>query len=118
MLLRLAYLAVTSGLAALRLLPMSDRAKDVEVLVLRRQITVLERQLRGAKVRFARPTGPSSLPSCTGFPAVCWWRRSAASATATAASTTTDSDYYCTAESNGPNRLPPRIRRRRPRFVA
>jgi putative transposase len=54
-LVRLAYLAVTNGLAMLRLLPMSDRAKDVEILALRHQITVLERQLhgRGHKVRFA-----------------------------------------------------------------
>jgi putative transposase len=52
-LLRLAYLAVTNGLAMLRLLPMSDRARDVEILALRHQITVLERQLYGAKVRFA-----------------------------------------------------------------
>ena len=35
MLLRLAYLAVTNGLALLRLLPMSARAKDVEILTLR-----------------------------------------------------------------------------------
>jgi transposase len=52
-LLRLAYLGVTNALAMLRLLPMSDRAKDAEVLALRHQITVLERQLQGAKVRFA-----------------------------------------------------------------
>jgi putative transposase len=36
----------------LRLLPMGDRAKDVEILALRHQITVLQRQLRGEKVRF------------------------------------------------------------------
>lgn len=36
----------------LRLLPMSDREKDVEILALRHQITVLERQLSGARVRF------------------------------------------------------------------
>lgn len=55
MLLRLAYLAVTNGLAMLRLLPMSDRAKDVETLALRHQITVLERQLhgQGGNVRYA-----------------------------------------------------------------
>jgi hypothetical protein len=33
-LLGLAYLGVTNGLALLRLLPMSDRAKDTEILVL------------------------------------------------------------------------------------
>lgn len=54
MLLRLAYLAVTNTLAALRLLPMSDREKDTEILLLRHQITVLERQLQGARVHFSR----------------------------------------------------------------
>ena len=55
MLLRLAFLGVTNGLAMLRLLPMSDRARDVEILTLRHQVTVLERQLhgRGQRVRFA-----------------------------------------------------------------
>ena len=52
MLLRLAYLGVTNVLAMLRLLPMSDRAKDVEILLLRHQITVLERQLHGQRIRF------------------------------------------------------------------
>ena len=51
-LLRLAYLGVTKALAMLRLLPMSDRAKDVDILSLRHQITVLERQLHGQRVRF------------------------------------------------------------------
>ncbi|WP_394378378.1 integrase core domain-containing protein [Saccharopolyspora spinosa] len=52
MLLRLAYLGVTNTFAMLRLLPMSDRDKDVEILALRHQITVLERQLGQARVRF------------------------------------------------------------------
>ena len=43
-LLRLAYLGVTNAFALLRLLPMSDRDKDVEILALRHQLTVLERQ--------------------------------------------------------------------------
>jgi hypothetical protein len=51
-LLRLAYLGVTNALAMLRLLPMSDRAKDAEILAQRHQITVLEQQLQGAKARF------------------------------------------------------------------
>jgi transposase len=45
MLIRFAYLAVTHAFAALRLLPMSDREKDVEILALRHQLTVLQRQL-------------------------------------------------------------------------
>lgn len=52
MLLRLAYLGVTSAFARLRLLPMSDREKDVEILALRHRIGVLERQLNGQQVRF------------------------------------------------------------------
>ena len=47
MLLRLAYLGVTNTLALLRLLPMSDRAKDARIVALRHQITVLERHLYG-----------------------------------------------------------------------
>jgi len=49
---RLAYLGVTNALALLRLLPMSDWDKNAEILALRHQITVLERQLHGEKIRF------------------------------------------------------------------
>ncbi|GGM88699.1 hypothetical protein GCM10011578_005290 [Streptomyces fuscichromogenes] len=52
MLLRLAYLGMASVFAMLRLLPMSDRDMNVEVLALRHQIAVLERQLNGRRVRF------------------------------------------------------------------
>ena len=48
----LAYLGMTNTLALLRLLPMSDRAKDTEILALRHQIAVLERHLHGEKIRF------------------------------------------------------------------
>jgi putative transposase len=51
-LLRLAYLGVTNAFAMLRLLPMTDRDKDAEILTLRHQITVLERQLGKDKIRF------------------------------------------------------------------
>ncbi|MEV0122659.1 integrase [Streptomyces sp. NPDC050703] len=51
MLIRFAYLAVTHASAALRLLPMSERDKDVEILALRHQI-VLERQLGPGKVDY------------------------------------------------------------------
>jgi putative transposase len=50
-LLRLAYLTVTNTFAVLRLLPMSDRDKDTEILALRHQLAVLERQL-GKQARF------------------------------------------------------------------
>ena len=46
------YLGVTNTLALLRLLPMSDRVRDMEILALRHQITVLERHLYGEKIRF------------------------------------------------------------------
>jgi transposase len=52
-LLRLAGLGVASVFALLRLLPMSDHGKDAEILALRHQIGVLERQLDGRRVRFA-----------------------------------------------------------------
>ncbi|MDT0549409.1 integrase core domain-containing protein [Streptomyces lonegramiae] len=53
MLLRLAYLGVTNAFAMLRLLPVGDRGKAVEILALRHQIMVLERQLGKGRVRFA-----------------------------------------------------------------
>ncbi|HEX6471911.1 MAG TPA: hypothetical protein VF069_22640 [Streptosporangiaceae bacterium] len=52
MLLRLAYLTVTNTFALVRLLPVSDRDKDLEILVLRHQVAVLGRQLGGRKIRF------------------------------------------------------------------
>jgi putative transposase len=51
-LVRLAYLTVTNAFAALRLLPMSDRDKDVEILVLRHQLAVLQRQLGPVRPAF------------------------------------------------------------------
>jgi putative transposase len=51
-LLGLAYLGVTNVFALLRLLPVSDRDKDVEILALRHQIAVLERQLGKTRPRF------------------------------------------------------------------
>ena len=53
MLLQLVYLGVKNAFAMLRLLPMSDRDKDAEILALRHQITVLERQLGKDGGRFA-----------------------------------------------------------------
>lgn len=52
---RLVYLGVTNALALLRLLPMSDRDKDAEILALRHQITVLQRQLHGERIRLTWP---------------------------------------------------------------
>jgi hypothetical protein len=44
-LLRLSYLAVSSVFTVMGLLPMSDIAKDVEILALRHQLAILQRQV-------------------------------------------------------------------------
>ena len=52
MLLRLAYLGVANAFAMLRLLSMSDRDKDAEILALRHQLAVLQRQVGPQRVSF------------------------------------------------------------------
>jgi putative transposase len=52
-LLRLSYLALTNVVAFVRLLPMNDVDKDVEILVLRHQLAVLQHQID--RPRFAPP---------------------------------------------------------------
>src|SRR5436190_8380029 len=52
MLLRLVYLGITNAFTLLRLLPGGDRDKDIEILSLRHQLAVLQRQLDGQQVRF------------------------------------------------------------------
>jgi putative transposase len=52
-LLRLVYLGLTNTFALLRLLPESDRDKDIEILALRHQIGVLHWQLGDTRVRFS-----------------------------------------------------------------
>jgi hypothetical protein len=42
---RLAYLGITNAFALLRMLPGSDRDKDAEILALRHQLAVLQREL-------------------------------------------------------------------------
>jgi hypothetical protein len=80
-LLRLAYLTVTNTFAVLRLLPMGDRDKDIEILALRHQIAVLERQLGKEKVRFTPADVPSWRRCCTGcrrrwcVGCGCWYAR-------------------------------------------
>ena len=61
--LRLFYLSVTGVFGLLRLLPVSDRDKDAEIVVLRHQIAVLQRQLGTTRPRFSRATG-RSWPPC------------------------------------------------------
>jgi putative transposase len=45
MLLRLPYLALTGVFTFVRLLPMSDSDKNVEILMLRHQLAILQRQI-------------------------------------------------------------------------
>jgi hypothetical protein len=71
-LLRLAYLGVTNALAMLRLLPMTDRDKDAEIMALRHQIMILQRQLHGQRIRFTPRTGRCSPHCCTDSPAPCY----------------------------------------------
>jgi hypothetical protein len=66
---RLLYLILLRLCGWLALLPRSDNVKDTEILILRHQIAVLQRQ-----VRSPRPTGQSWPPSPIGSP-----RRAAAS---------------------------------------
>jgi hypothetical protein len=71
-LLRLVYLSVTNVFALLRLPPVSDRDKDVEILTLHHQITILQRQLGTTRPRLAPgPTGRSWPPCCTASRATC-----------------------------------------------
>lgn len=56
MLLRRTWLGITNAFALLRLLPGSDRDKDVEILALRHQLAVLHRHLDRQRVRF-EPAG-------------------------------------------------------------
>ena len=52
MLLRLVYLSIVNLFSALRLLSVGERDKDAEILALRHEVTILERQLGDRRVRF------------------------------------------------------------------
>lgn len=64
MLLRLPYLAVSSMFAFIRLLPMSDVDKVIEILTLRHQLPVLQWQI--GRPRVTRGTALSLLRFSTG----------------------------------------------------
>jgi putative transposase len=66
--LRLPYLAVLRVSGWLALLARSDRAKDAEILILRHQVAVLQRQVRTPRLSWA---GRRSWPCWPGYcPAV------------------------------------------------
>jgi hypothetical protein len=72
--LRLAYLALTNTFALIRLLPMSDRDKDVEILALRHQLAVLQRKAGkpaftpNDRTLLARAPAPPPHPEATAAP--------------------------------------------------
>jgi hypothetical protein len=68
-LLRLTYLAVTNTFSLIRLLPMSEREKEIEILALRHQLTIL--QHRAAKLAFT----PHDRFLAAGLPITCRWAR-------------------------------------------
>jgi hypothetical protein len=59
-LLPLAYLGITNAFALLRLPPHSDHDKDAEILTLRHQLAVLQRQPGDQRTRF-QPTDKAML---------------------------------------------------------
>jgi hypothetical protein len=61
---------VTNTFAVLRLLPVGDRDKDTEILMLRHQIEVLERQLTGRRSSFTSSdeTGSAAYSTSTNLP--------------------------------------------------
>jgi hypothetical protein len=54
---RLVYLAASNAFAALRLLPMGDRDKDIEILALRHQISVCSGNSGLAQLDSSPPIG-------------------------------------------------------------
>ena len=56
--LRFAYLAVLRVFGWLALLARSDRAKDAEILILRHQVSVLQRQVKAPRLSRADRAGP------------------------------------------------------------
>jgi putative transposase len=71
--LRLAYLAVLRVFGWLALLARSDRVKDAEILILRHQVAVLQRQTGTPKLSWADRAVLAALPACcpAGISASC-----------------------------------------------
>jgi putative transposase len=71
-LLPLAYLGMSNAFALLRLLEMSDRDKDAQILALRHHVAVLQRQLGAQRVR-SSPSDRALLAALLPrLPGTCW----------------------------------------------
>jgi hypothetical protein len=62
--LRFAYLAVLRVFGWLALLARSDRAKDAEILILRHQVAVLQRQVKPPRLSWADGRSWPRWPGC------------------------------------------------------
>ena len=60
---RLSYLAVSSVFTVIRLLPVSGAEKDVEILTLRHQLAVLQRQVDRPRLTRRGPDVPGRAPA-------------------------------------------------------
>jgi putative transposase len=61
---RFAYLAVLRVFGWLALLVWSDRAKDAEILILRHQVAVLQRQVKAPRLSWADRAVLAALVGC------------------------------------------------------
>jgi hypothetical protein len=66
---RIAYLAVLQMFGWLALLARSDRAKDAEILILRHQVAVLQRQVKAPRLSWADRAVLAARPAAAWQPA-------------------------------------------------
>src|SRR5262249_14934109 len=104
----------TNAFALLRLLALSDRGKDAEILALRHHITVLERQLGTTPPRFARAT---SIAHLRGGPGPVGVRGDAENVHVAGAGLEDEQALTAPATGQNPRQAAPRPARRNCRYV-